>query len=234
MTIQALDTLGHFQARSAIPDSGVGRWEYDDDSDASTAIDSWSGYDGSINGATYITGSYEGNSALSFDGTDDYVNVGTNAELEEGSTFSCSAWIRTTASVDNTHRYVGKQQGSGDFYGWWLTFDPNDNRTARFSVNGNGYNQRITGSTALNDGTWHHVVGVYDANGDQVLYVNGSSENSVTADGTDVSTTADFQMGQREDGSYSYAGDLDDTRFYNKALSSTEVQNLYETGSISG
>jgi hypothetical protein len=227
---------GAHDSLSAIPDSGVSRWEFDDDSDTTTAIDSWSGYDGSINGASYITDSYEGGAALSFDGTDDYVSVGTNADLEEGTTFSCSVWIRTNASVGNSDRYIGKQEGSGNFYGWWLTFDPNSNRTARFSVrtSDTGTDTRIAGTTALNDGVWHHVVGAYDANGDQVLYVDGSSENSAAADGGTASTTASMEMGRREDGSYPYPGDVDDARFYDKALSSAEVQNLYDTGSISG
>lgn len=224
-----------WSAGSAIPDSGVSRWKLDDDTDTTKAVDSWSGYDGSISGAGYISDGYDGN-ALTFDGTDDYVNIGTNTDLEEGLTFSVSAWIRTTASVDSADRYVGKQEGSGDYAGWWLTFDPNGNRTARFSIitKDTGANTRIAGTTSLNDGAWHHVVGTYDANADLVLYVNGSSENFASADGGTASTTADLQFGQRMDGSYSYPGDLDDVRFYNKTLTATEVSNLYNTGSISG
>ncbi|PHQ45408.1 hypothetical protein DJ68_13040 [Halorubrum sp. C3] len=79
---------------------------------------------------------------------------------------------------------------------------------------------------------WHHVVGVYDGNDEQVLYVDGGAENSTIADGGTASTTANFQMGDREDGDYAYQGDLDDVRFYDKALSSTEVSNLYNTGAI--
>src|SRR6056297_2572190 len=65
-----------FDAGPEIPDSGVLRYEFEDDSNTTTAVDSWTddthtAYDGAINGATYTTDAKVGSMSLSFDGTDD-------------------------------------------------------------------------------------------------------------------------------------------------------------------
>ena len=59
----------------------VAYWDFDEGT-GSTAHDSENGYDGVINGATWTTG-VSGN-ALSFDGTDDYVEV----NCETGTSFN--------------------------------------------------------------------------------------------------------------------------------------------------
>jgi hypothetical protein len=57
---------------------------------------SGNGNDGTIFGATWAQG--KRGSALSYDGTDDYVNCGNNSNLNISGAFTAEAWIKTTDS----------------------------------------------------------------------------------------------------------------------------------------
>ncbi|MHC4160308.1 MAG: LamG domain-containing protein, partial [Planctomycetota bacterium] len=68
-------------------------WEFDEGSGA-TAYDSAGDNDGTVYGATWTTGKFDG--ALSFDGTDDYVNVSHSNGLNPGTwwSFTVCGWIK--------------------------------------------------------------------------------------------------------------------------------------------
>ena len=218
----------YLTVQSDRPISGVSHWDFEDDTDTTTAIDVWGENDGTIDGATYISDGIYGN-ALRFT-LGDRVVVGTGERLEEGETFSISCWIRTTNDVNANNRPIVKQLPSGSFNGWWLTFG--NNSEARFGVNTQNDQVDVTGTTSINDGSWHHVVGVYDISGQQQLYVDGTEEGSVSSSGETVSTEASLTFGQRQDGIAEYPGDLDEPKFFDKALSASEVSDLNTNGQI--
>lgn len=61
------------------------------------------------------------------------------------------------------------------------------------------------------------------------LYIDGSL-NATATDTTTVSTTNTSPVGigsRGATGSYLFPGSIDDVRIYNRALSATEVQQLY-------
>lgn len=80
-------------------------------------------------------------------------------------------------------------------------------------------------------GEWVHLVATADGSTNR-LYVDGGEVDSVSFSGYD--TGNDYRIGERADGSGNYGGDIDDVRIYDKVLTATEVNNLYNTGSISG
>ena len=97
---------------------------------------------------------------------------------------------------------------------------------------------RSSAKTNCNDGAWHYVVGVYDATGltlnvyvDAVL-TNGTLSGSVPA--SQYSNNGlNLRIGQRANGDVAswFNGNLDDERFYNRALAPYEITNLYNSGS---
>jgi hypothetical protein len=78
----------------------ISHWKLDEGS-GSTTYDSVGDNDGTIYGATWTSGQIEG--ALSFDGVDDYVDIGDKASLDFGmDDFTLSAWIKTSMSAGGT------------------------------------------------------------------------------------------------------------------------------------
>jgi Concanavalin A-like lectin/glucanases superfamily len=90
-------------------------------------------------------------------------------------------------------------------------------------------------SGTLSPNTWYHVVAVYDGgttNSSIKLYLNGVRvDDADGGSGTFVSlanTASIFTVGATgDDYSYPFAGKIDDARVYNRALSATEVKQLY-------
>jgi len=89
------------------------------------------------------------------------------------------------------------------------------------------------GSTGVNDGQWHHVAGTYDGT-KYTLYVDGVLDASVDATGSInkggsyFSTIgAHYKKGDERDPRRFFEGLIDDVRIYDKALSSSEVQQIF-------
>jgi hypothetical protein len=62
------------------------------------------------------------------------------------------------------------------------------------------------------------------------IYINGQPESSTTWNGNILQTSIDFMIGQVLPGNsnYNYKGVIDDVSIYNYALSSSEIEDLYD------
>jgi len=159
---------------------------------------------------------------------DDYVDVDDPSSLEDTDTLSVTGWFKTEISGDAKTSSIIRHDGH---FTPLQTNGQGEGRAVAFS--GGGYTS-YTFSWTYGDNTWHHYAVTYDSAGSITIYVDASEIRSDPSAGTLDTTTNPWQFGRAEfDGEY-YDGDLDDIRYYNKELSSTEVSNLYNTGSISG
>lgn len=207
----------------AIPDSGISRWEFEQD-----LTDSWDGYDGTANGDPQFTTTAEvGSYARDYDGASDYDDWGDITESEGTTAFSVSMWIRP-AATGTTFRFIsGKSEDSV----WRSTLNDSGNIRFAFRDDGSDFSNAV-GST-LSSSTWYHIVGVFDS-GSITLYLNGSSDATAsTSNNTLNTTTTNVTTGGPNYGGFDYYdGIIDDVRLYDKALTSTEVSNLYNSDSI--
>jgi hypothetical protein len=213
-----------FTAGIPQPPSGIAYWTFDnDDTSGSTAIDVWGSNNLTINGATTgVTGAnvnYTTNEAYDFDGTNDTVE-GTN--LLSWSELSVNLWSNSNsfASGDNYIFHIGPSAGS--YYPRIFTNSFNE-----FDFQYEGV--RLAGPQAQ-IGVWTMLTLTYDGSNVE-FYVDGTSFGTGTASGghsnENVSIGNLFGFGS----SY-FNGQIDDVRVYDKGLSSSEVSNLYTTGSI--
>jgi hypothetical protein len=76
---------------------------------------------------------------------------------------------------------------------------------------------------ALN--AWTHVALVYDGSTLR-LSRNGAQSASQTASGTPIATSGNLQLAASQFGEH-LAGQFDDVRLYDRALSAAEVQGLF-------
>jgi hypothetical protein len=218
----------------------VGHWTFDGpDMDwASTTAEvrgrSVNKYNGNVNGFG-SEGARIGKigQALHFDGSDDYVGFGNISALNPGtSDFTVATWIRMQSGA-STNRSVGaKQDSGGAFDGWNLWIDA-DTKAGGIELNAKGDTGsagKVTGPTDLRDGLWHHVA-IAKIGNDRTnwkIWEDGKSV-SITEGNSDtagsVTATAEFRIGDRVLGS-KFDGDIDDFRFYNRALTDAEVAEL--------
>lgn len=208
----------------ALGADAVGIWRFDEGL-GSTAYDS-SGYgnNGVINGASYTTGIL--GSALSFDGTNDYVNAGTGASLNIRNNVSLEAWIKVS-TVSGVLRLVGKSGGGWATSPYWLTIQ--NNWTYFYVADGNTY----VGAAALGQvqaDRWHHLVGTYDG-ATAKLYIDGKLVNSGQGAITlqNAPTNPFYIGGNPTFGGYA-TGYIDEVRVYNQALTAFEIQKHYTEG----
>jgi len=202
----------------------VGHWSFDNPSDC--------GHDDSGNGnhAIIYGGATCDGGSLKLDGMDDYADCGSGDSLQEKSTLTVSAWINGS---DFTNPYkpfnmiVCGDKKNLDF-SWGLRVD---NSVARFFVRAGGY-KWATGPS-LSSGQWYHVVGVWDGNGREnnlKIYVEGQLEGQTTVYANMDATIVNVCIGRvyYPVVNQYFKGLIDDVRIYNKALSATEVQALYD------
>jgi len=187
---------------------------------------------GTVNGALLTTDRFgNANSAYSFDGISDFINVPDDNSLDFTNQLSISVWVYLndyTFYNDNDERVIiGKQRAVGGtgiiFTG--LTYSATQLKST-FGV-GNG----TEGTGAYSDDTlslqhWHNLVGVY--NGTQVqLYKDGVLIKTESTTVTLLNSTQPLCIGKEGDINRNFKGKIDDVRIYNRALDSTEISDIY-------
>jgi len=215
---------------SAIPDSGVARWKFEQD-----VTDSWGSYDGTDNtSAGYTTDAAVGEYAKSLDGADDNVDIGT--EVVGGlSAFSIAVWLNFDEETVSSWKFPVAEYNWGGPNNFYIAHNEGDD-TVSAEVGGVSASRISAGQPTA--GTWEMYTLVYDgtSNSDAVrLYRNDTRNSETGADGSAVASNGlSLKYGETSGGTREWPGDADDPRIYDKGLSDTEVSNLYNTGSISG
>jgi sialidase-1 len=216
-------SLRNVTTKSLIPDSGVARYEFEKD-----VTDSWGSFDGTDNTSDGYSTGQVGSFAKDFDGVDDYVSIPTNFGIFDGSQdFSVAAWLNYP-SISGDLFYVGFRGENG------VRARLNPNNTITFQIIDSNINTYNPTSSSSFTNQWVHAVGVFNSGGDVILYIDGNSEDVVSANVTNINNSSnDSAIGVDKDGNEKYySGSVDDLRIYDKALSSTEVSNLFNNASI--
>ena len=202
-----------------------------DEGSGSTAYDASNiANDGTITGATYVTGQY--GTALDFDGTDDVVTVSNikyidqDIGLETGLTYS--AWINAD----------GAGQGTGGqvfFKGTntWLRVDTlsGGRLDLQASLDLATTDATLNVSSAVAVDTWHHVLMTYedDADDEISIYVDGILIGASTdGSGAPASDTNSLLIAGTTTNNFD--GTIDDFRVYQYSRSAAEIRVDYNAG----
>lgn len=167
------------------------------------------------NGPTY---SSDNNGSIVFDGTDDKVDCGNSATLQitQG---TISAWIRADNGNAGFNGIITKQLA------WSLFVKDN----ILISYDWGNTAERTTGITVGN-GTWNHVAMTFTEtvgtpSNNAIIYVNGSPVLTTTVKHS--AQTAPVQIGDGNNTSQNFGGNVSQTLIYNRALSASEVAQNY-------
>jgi hypothetical protein len=131
--------------------------------------------------------------SVELDGVDDYVNVGNPTSLQITGAITLSAWVKTT-DTSSFEVIIGKDNVGGGTRSYMLYKSTN---AAAFVIFQSNSASSVIGTTAINDGSWHHVMGVNDGT-DLKIYIDGTLDNTnVGGGGTIDNGTFDFWIGAR-------------------------------------
>ena len=220
-------TLGSKSLQSTIAGTNLtGWWSFDDVSGNTLSDFSTSGLSGTLSGGLeFSSNSVVGvlDQGLSFDGIDDYVDLGTEVgDLIEGEQFSVSFWYRRDGSITNLDGIISKDQSSPFAYS--LRFD--GSAQLQYIINNNA----MTSSFIPSLDTWYHIVSSFDSSIGRNLYVNGnlimsdSYTTLVTSNGDSMYLGFDHTIANSRYAEMS----LDDLRVYNKVLTAEEIRLIFE------
>ena len=169
---------------------------------------------------------------LQFNGSTDYVDMGLKSSYTPSSALTVSEWVNWSAFTSGSGGYatVSNSTSSTNGYAIYQNTSAPYNKLVAYVYTSNNGVRSVTGSTLLSTGTWYHVVLTYDGSNVR-LYLNGVQEGSIAGTGTITTSTADLLFGsQYTSGGAKFTGTLDDVRIYNRALSSSEINDQYLAG----
>tara|TARA_R100000329_G_scaffold129472_1_gene108427 strand:- start:5272 stop:8256 length:2985 start_codon:yes stop_codon:yes gene_type:complete len=167
--------------------------------------------------------------SLSFDGTDDEINIGLES-LSAGSSFTFSAWINGDdfASTDKTIISNGQLTNH-------RLFSIEGGKLFLQIYNGGYTGDNVTkakASTAFSTNVWYNAVCTFDGSNIK-LYINGVEETT-TVDGAgstgNVSNTTTIGYLLRSTKESFFNGQMSEVAIFNTALSSSTIQTMYNNG----
>ncbi|MBW8036619.1 MAG: DUF1565 domain-containing protein, partial [Planctomycetes bacterium] len=213
----------------------VSHWKLDETSGPTASDSSGNGYDGTLeNGPEwdYDGGQIEG--ALLFDGSNDYVDIGTNVITT--TEFTVSGWAERygPGGGDNADNLIFQQRDMGLSSTISLYADKSSYVTAVIRSDEGGTAEQSITYPMMDYDEWHYYTMTVDAN-NFILYIDGKEVARTSNNQTgDYDTSIDYVQIGRSSYSTSYHGyfngSIDDVRIYDRALTDNEVYKLYALG----
>lgn len=181
---------------------------------------------GAITGSTQVITSKYGYGLL-FPGGSNYLTIQDADDLKGGQDFSVSMWVKVDGAMPSL---VYKGDSNGNVIDYNLSYNF---ATKKFGcgIKNIGLKNNVLSDPITDETRWYHVVCVLDKTGVSLkLYVNKEGDTfgvpkivAVSDPLTFSSTTNPIYIGVDS------KGKLDSFRIYNKALSDSEVSNLFST-----
>ena len=172
--------------------------------------------------------------ALNFVGSSvQYVNVPHNTNLNPTDSVTVSVWakIQTLNAYQNIISKGSCNSGfSNDAYVMCVHVGGNLVIFYGSYANGSTYVAAYASISASELNTWVHLTGVIDSTAQKIyMYKNGVLTGSANYTGGIQSVTNPVRIGG-DGGVFNLTGSIDEARIYNRALSATEIKQLYLMG----
>ena len=208
----------------------VGWWTFNDGTGANATDSSQYGNNGTLSSPspTWVAGDGETDEshALSFDGSNDYVSIpssnsinsiaGTNQEV------TVSVWINISASTP-----INIWQPIVTMNNWSLMMTADNLLTFTTS---NSYYETNNGFPFKPDGKWHMITATFNGTTDSMIriYQDGVLMRSYYG-GALSSSSLNLFIGEGSGNNSweKFQGSMDDVRIYNRALSASDIAQLY-------
>lgn len=207
----------------------IAHYSFDDISGATAPDSSGNGYDGTITGSATTTAGAVGN-ALTFDGSDDTVDIPHQLLSSQTPDFSYSFYFKADAGGDDS-QYLLAQASSGtnnnDCFS--VAYD-NTAESLKVLTTNAGQNARITSD--IDASVWTHIAVTHSyATNESKLYINGVAQTGY-AMSCSQALAAQFLLGRSPYSGYNQQlqGSLDEVRIYNRILDDADIYDLATEG----
>jgi hypothetical protein len=229
LTVRSLSAIP-----STISNGLVAYWTF-----ANTAYDlSGNGHNGTLSTITNTSDRLGHTSgAYSFNGTSSYISVPDNAALRLSDTsFTLNAWVKIAAYNSSYGSVILSKRITGANNGWNMSVTgalSSPNPTGVLSYGPGGGSTNAFGTTVIGLNTWHMVTSTYSYGDSQKLRIYIDGVLSGTTSGiseANASITALLYIGADNPSigsSYFFNGSLNDIRIYSRAVTPTEINQLY-------
>lgn len=236
-----------FCLASIYPSNTVGIWSSSYDALPRTGLTTHFKLDESLTGilgdvrddADSNPGTSEGNPVVNpakmnrgvyFDGVDDYIkDSGLNKPV---TALSISFWVRFD-DMNISTRFAGDWHQAVNADRWLFLLSPGG--TTAFYIANSNETQTATIIWGSSLYTWYHLVATYDGTATKVYVNNSLVETQYSCSGNLNYSTYPVQLGVQkytgQSGSF-FKGAIDDFRIYDRALSPSEITQIYQASTI--
>ncbi|BDX38975.1 hypothetical protein CYCD_23300 [Tenuifilaceae bacterium CYCD] len=163
--------------------------------------------------AVVVTQTAQGNNSLSFDGSNDYVSLGTIAP----STFTVEAWVKPEYKETYNTIITTRDLSASTGFGLYV----NTNSNPEIILIGNATSKTVTASDHLTEGEWAHIAATCDGSSVN-LYVNGILAGSASLSSFNAGTK-NMTIGDEPDYDLYFKGNIDEVRVWNTVRTLDEV-----------
>lgn len=172
--------------------------------------------------------------AVSLNGTGDYVNISPVVNISALPSYTISTWVKNIDTGSNLRFSLTWSTMSGSTAR--IVLGKNTNHRAYFSTTvGSGNYATINVGPLLNDNQWHLLTAVKLASDQFYLYVDSVQVGqSIVNPGTSETLTTMligarkyYKSGVGQTIENQWLGNIDEVMIYSRALSDSEIQNIY-------
>ncbi len=205
-------------------------WHLDEQSSSSAYLKDSSGNSNHGIPTGIISSQGKVGEAKSFDASGDYITIADNSTLDQGNTFTISAWIYPNSLSSRMNIYSASNNNTSGAF--WLEVGPaySGLYTVASCVNGSFVSQAA--NYVLHPNQWNYVV--YSRNGigaTHSIYVNGVQVPLTTNNTTAYTDNAVSKLiGARTTSSQVFNGIIDEVRIDNVVRTPDEIRQAYEIG----
>jgi len=170
--------------------------------------------------------------AMSFNGTDSYVDVSDYESAITNGNITLSMWFKT--SLTSQQYLIATSQTYGTACSLFMPGNASGQLWFRRGNNTGAGEVTAKTSNGYNDGNWHHVICTSDVN--MKIYVDGVLDIQASVSTPTVSSSQFLVIGRNgSSGTLLFNGELDEVAVFNTALSANKIQQIYNaTAVVSG
>ncbi len=196
---------------------------FDEDSGSIANDFSGNNNNGNISNANRVPGRFY--QALNFNGSNSFVEVLNSPSLNMSSAISIAAWVKWNINPSSGAQWASIVNKNID--NQYRLHHNSSNSAFEFAIR-TANNRWVVSNTSPVQDVWYFVVGTYDGSNVRI-YVDGQLENSVGHSGALSNSSSNLRIGSRSGGDRFFNGLIDKVQIYNKALSSEEILDLYNS-----
>jgi hypothetical protein len=177
------------------------------------------------------------NHSFSFDGINDYILTGFNPTTIGTGDYTVSLWFNATTGATEDYPYIYALGTASNYQGFSLSNRSGNTYKLRINNNSGGsYSQDVSSTLNISAGTWYHIVITRSGNTIN-LYLDGNTTPYLSLNSSEVGSNTinntEFKIGFGDQAASTryFAGNLDEVAIWNTALTSTQIQSIYNATS---